>query len=532
MSSIRCPRRCRGKSPAIDVIGIGDAVLGAEAAASRWHRRSGQRSGSGSRPAALDGRRPDRRCHPAMARSSLMSLGRPSPTWWWWGHRTGRSHGARCPRRGPRYGTALVTRMLMLTPVSRTRVVPRTGTSAVDGPDVRDEAHAASTSGPASRMARRLVAARRYAALASQCRHPDLGRSPASRAGAAGVDRGAPRRASWGTPAATGRRGSRRRGRRGSGRRAVDRACGSSSIAAHGSPSAASRAGTVAIVSSSGWIAASSSQRNGVDTWAPTRDRTHQAPNTVLCGAFWLKSMNTREPAFLLPPLAGDQVRAALLHRAGDGDGGLADVEGVPPGLDAHVHVEAAVAGGLRERGDPELDEEGPHLGRRLAEHVERHARATGRGRCAARRSRPGRTPGTATGGTRGSPGWRPTARGRGRPSRSPATSCRWASTRSSSRSHSGAESGIRFWKKFWPLDAVGPPLQQRRPVTHGAHQRLADGHVVVGQVELGLAPLGEHHLVRAARSRRPGRRPRSRRGRRARRPWPCRRRYPAGRVR
>ena len=43
-------------------------------------------------------------------------------------------------------------------------------------------------------------------------------------------------------------------------------------------------------------MAGSSSQRNGVDTWAPTRDRTHQAPNTVLCGAFWLKSMNTRDP--------------------------------------------------------------------------------------------------------------------------------------------------------------------------------------------------------------------------------------------
>ena len=52
----------------------------------------------------------------------------------------------------------------------------------------------------------------------------------------------------------------------------------------------------MAIVRSSGWIAGSSSQRNGVDTWAPTRARTHHAPNTVLCGAFWLKSMNTRAP--------------------------------------------------------------------------------------------------------------------------------------------------------------------------------------------------------------------------------------------
>ena len=39
-----------------------------------------------------------------------------------------------------------------------------------------------------------------------------------------------------------------------------------------------------------------SSQMSGVDTCAPTRARTDHAPNTVLCGAFWLKSRNTRSP--------------------------------------------------------------------------------------------------------------------------------------------------------------------------------------------------------------------------------------------
>ena len=67
-------------------------------------------------------------------------------------------------------------------------------------------------------------------------------------------------------------------------------------MAAQGSPAAATRAGTLARVSSSGWTAAMSSHRSGVDTWPPGRARTDQAPKTVLCGAFWLKSMNTRSP--------------------------------------------------------------------------------------------------------------------------------------------------------------------------------------------------------------------------------------------
>ena len=62
--------------------------------------------------------------------------------------------------------------------------------------------------------------------------------------------------------------------------------CGRALYSAHGSPRSATRAGTVAMVSSSGTIVISSSQKIGVDTCAPTRGRTHHAPNTVLCGAF------------------------------------------------------------------------------------------------------------------------------------------------------------------------------------------------------------------------------------------------------
>ena len=61
-------------------------------------------------------------------------------------------------------------------------------------------------------------------------------------------------------------------------------------------PAVRRRAGTVAMVSSSGWIASSSSHANGVDTWAPGRARTDHAPKIVLWGAFWLKSTNTRRP--------------------------------------------------------------------------------------------------------------------------------------------------------------------------------------------------------------------------------------------
>ena len=38
----------------------------------------------------------------------------------------------------------------------------------------------------------------------------------------------------------------------------------------------------------SGRMPSSSSQEIGADTCAPGRARTDHAPNTVLCGAFWL----------------------------------------------------------------------------------------------------------------------------------------------------------------------------------------------------------------------------------------------------
>ena len=45
---------------------------------------------------------------------------------------------------------------------------------------------------------------------------------------------------------------------------------------------------------------------------------------------------------------------------------------------------------------------------------------------------------------------------------------------------------------------ALGEALHEHGAPAHRAHQRLGDGDVVADEVELGLAPLGEEHLVRA----------------------------------
>ena len=63
--------------------------------------------------------------------------------------------------------------------------------------------------------------------------------------------------------------------------------------------------------------------------------------------------------------------------------------------------------------------------------------------------------------------------------------------------SHSGRDSGTRFWKNEL-AGAVREALEEHRPPAHGGQQRPADRLVEADQVELGLAPLGEEHLVGA----------------------------------
>ena len=71
---------------------------------------------------------------------------------------------------------------------------------------------------------------------------------------------------------------------------------GAAPMSAHGSPRSATNSGTERMVSSSGTTVSTSSHVSGVDTCPPTRGRANQAPKTVLCGAFWLKSTKTRVP--------------------------------------------------------------------------------------------------------------------------------------------------------------------------------------------------------------------------------------------
>ena len=67
-------------------------------------------------------------------------------------------------------------------------------------------------------------------------------------------------------------------------------------MSAQGSPRRRTSSGTLRIVSSSGATVSTSAQDSGVDTCPPMRGRANQAPNTVLWGAFWLKSTKTRVP--------------------------------------------------------------------------------------------------------------------------------------------------------------------------------------------------------------------------------------------
>ena len=68
----------------------------------------------------------------------------------------------------------------------------------------------------------------------------------------------------------------------------------------------------------------------------------------------------------------------------------------------------------------------------------------------------------------------------------------------------SGRFLGARFWKKDSPSTPSGIPLQGGGPVAQGAQDAVADGEVVLGDVQLGEAALREVHLVRAGQPYRP----------------------------
>ena len=62
---------------------------------------------------------------------------------------------------------------------------------------------------------------------------------------------------------------------------------------------------------------------------------------------------------------------------------------------------------------------------------------------------------------------------------------------------HSGRCGGTRFWKNGSSVAPCGIPLQDRRTLPNPAQRALADGHEVLRQIELRLAPRREENFVR-----------------------------------
>jgi len=117
-------------------------------------------------------------------------------------------------------------------------------------------------------------------------------------------------------------------------------------MSAQASPTFSTNGGTVSMLNMSGWTEPSSSQPKGMDTWAPGRARTDQAPNTVLWGAFWLKSMKTRLPR--------SSFHHAAVHRSG-----------------RRRSSSRARAGGLGPPVDAQFGQEGVYHRRPLLKHGE-----------------------------------------------------------------------------------------------------------------------------------------------------------------
>ena len=130
-------------------------------------------------------------------------------------------------------------------------------------------------------------------------------------------------------------------------------------MAPHGSPRRRTRSGTVRRVSSSGWTEATSSQLQGRrDLPADPRPDEPGAEDRLVRGVL-VEVDEHPLPPLLLPPLGRDQVGMAPFELPGQGDGAGSDLEAVPEGLQAHVHVDAPVARGLGVADDAELVEQG-----------------------------------------------------------------------------------------------------------------------------------------------------------------------------
>ena len=152
--------------------------------------------------------------------------------------------------------------------------------------------------------------------------------------------------------------------------------------------------------------------------------------------------------ALLLPPVGGDQVREAALQLAGERDRGGAHLHGVPVRLRAGgTRAGRCCPSSSGSRGGRAPRARRGRAGRRRAPPRSR-CRSWGRGRCAARRRGPGRRPGRATGAGRGSRCSRPTRRGRCRRRRGRWRSSRWGWTRWSTAASRARPPGCAFGRR------------------------------------------------------------------------------------
>ena len=193
-----------------------------------------------------------------------------------------------------------------------------------------------------------------------------------------------------------------------------------------GRRASATRSGTVAIVHASGSIVVELVPRRTASTPArPARARTDHAPNTVLCGAFWLKSTKIRSPRSSFhhaSVITSGRRRASSRATA---TAARRTSIGVHRGSSRMYTWMPRLPVVLGQPADAELVEQTPsaRAPRRGPRRTRR--RVAGRGRCAARRRGRRRTRGWATRGSRGTRGSPPRRCARGRPRPARATSCR-----------------------------------------------------------------------------------------------------------
>ena len=89
-------------------------------------------------------------------------------------------------------------------------------------------------------------------------------------------------------------------------------------------------------------MASTSSHRMGHDTGAMLRARTDHGANTVLCGAFWLKSTKMRAPRSSFHQAAVMSVGWRRSSSRATATAAARTCDAVPAALQAHVDVQAA----------------------------------------------------------------------------------------------------------------------------------------------------------------------------------------------